>query len=112
MDQVTFVYTEDQSTLTMGLQSGDFDAVYNVSMTSIGDFEDNDDYIIVRTASGRTTHGFMNQNGVLGDETLRQAIMRYINKESYCEDLLNREYVVGKTLLTSASAYGLSLIHI
>ena len=106
VDQITFVYTEDQSTLTMGLQSGDFDAVYNVSMTSIGDFEDNDDYIIVRTASGRTTHGFMNQNGVLGDETLRQAIMRYINKESYCEDLLNGEYVVGKTLLTSASAYG------
>ncbi|MGI6007098.1 MAG: ABC transporter substrate-binding protein [Ruminococcus sp.] len=106
MDQITFVYTEDQSTLTMGLQSGDFDAVYNISMTNIAEFDNNDSYHIVRTASGRTTHGFMNQNGLLKDETLRQAIMRYLNKESYCENLLNGEYVVGKTLLTSASAYG------
>lgn len=105
-DQITFLYTEDQSTLTMGLQSGDFDAVYNVSMTSIRDFENNEDFTIVRTASGRTAHGFMNQNGALGDETLRQAVMRYLNKASYCADLLNGEYVVGKTLLTSASAYG------
>lgn len=106
LDQITFMYTEDQSTLTMGLQSGDFDAVYNVSMTNIGDFSDNDNYSIVCTASGRTTHGFLNQNGVLKDETLRQAIMRYINKESYCEHLLNDQYVAGKTLLTSASDYG------
>ncbi len=106
LDQITFMYTEDQSTLTMGLQSGDFDAVYNVSMTNIDEFSDNDSYSIVRTASGRTTHGFMNQNGVLKDETLRQAILRYINKESYCEHLLNGEYVAGKTLLTSASDYG------
>ena len=106
MDRITFVYTEDQSTLTMGLQSGDFDAVYNVSMTSIGDFENNESYRIVRTASGRTAHGFMNQNGVLGDEVLRQAILRYLDRESYCENLLNGEYVAGKTLLTSASAYG------
>lgn len=105
-DQITFLYTEDQSTLTMGLQSGDFDAVYNVSMTSIGDFENNEDFTIVRTASGRTAHGFMNQNGVLGDEVLRQAILRCIDRESYCANLLNGEYVAGKTLLTSASAYG------
>lgn len=106
VDQITFVYTEDQSTLTMGLKSGDFDAVYNVSMTSIADFENQEEYSIVRTASGRTAHGFMNQNGALGDETLRQAILRYLDKESYCENLLNGEYVAGKTLLTSASAYG------
>lgn len=106
LDEIDFVYTEDQSTLTMGLQAGDFDAVYNVSMANISDFESNADYMIVRTTSGRTTHGFMNQNGVLGDEVLRQAILRCIDKESYCENLLNGQYEAGKTLVTSAADYG------
>lgn len=106
LDEIDFIYTENQSTLTMGLQSGDFDAVYNVSMTNVADFENDDTYNVVRTASGRTTHGFMNQNGILGDEVLRQAIMRSINKESYCENLLSGQYVAGKTLITSAANYG------
>ncbi|MCC8080803.1 MAG: ABC transporter substrate-binding protein [Lachnospiraceae bacterium] len=106
MDQITFIYTEDQSTLTMSLQSGDVDAVYNLSMTAVGDFENDSDYNVIRTASGRTTHGFMNQNGILGDEVLRQALLRYIDRETYCESLLNGQYVPGKTLVTSASNYG------
>ncbi|MCD8010513.1 MAG: ABC transporter substrate-binding protein [Lachnospiraceae bacterium] len=106
MDQITFVYTEDQSTLTMSLQSGDVDAVYNLSMTAVGDFENDSNYNVIRTASGRTTHGFMNQNGVLGDEVLRQALLRYIDRETYCESLLSGQYVPGKTLVTSASNYG------
>ncbi len=106
MDQITFLYTEDQSTLTMSLQSGDVDAVYNLSMTAVGDFENDSNYNVIRTASGRTTHGFMNQNGLLGDEVLRQALLRYIDRDTYCETLLNGQYVPGKTLVTSASNYG------
>lgn len=108
VDEITFLYTEDQSTLTMGLTAGDYDAVYNISMTSISNFE-TDDYIISRTASGRTTHGFMNRNGALGDDVLRQAILMSLDKDTYCETLLNGEYVAGKTLITSsASQYGYS----
>lgn len=106
VDEVDFIYTEDQTTLTMGLQSGDFDAVYNISMTDIETFESDDSYTIEKTASGRTTHGFMNQNGVLGDQVLREAILRMLDKESYCENLLNGQYVAGKTLITSAANYG------
>ena len=106
LDEITFLYTEDQSTLTLGLTAGDYDAVYNLSMTSIADFE-TDGYTISRSASGRTAHGFMNQNGVLGDDALRQAVLMSIDKETYCETLLNGEYVAGKTLVTSsASQYG------
>ncbi|MCD8077062.1 MAG: ABC transporter substrate-binding protein [Lachnospiraceae bacterium] len=107
LDEITFIYTEDQSTLTMGLQSGDFDAVYNVSMTDVESFAADDAYRVISSASGRTTHGFMNQNGLLGDEVLRQAILRYLDKETYCESLLNGQYVAGSTLVTSgAPAYG------
>lgn len=105
-DKIDFLYTEDQNTLTMGLQSGDFDAVYNISMTDIDKFSGNE-YTVVRTASGRTTHGFMNQNGPLKDAVLRQAILKSLDKETYCKILLNDQYVAGKTLITSsAPQYG------
>lgn len=106
VDEIDFIYTEDQTTLTMGLQNGDFDAVYNISMTDIGMFEDNADHSISRTASGRTTHGFMNQNRLLKDETLRRAILQVIDREAICEHQLNGQYVAGKTLVTSAADYG------
>ena len=106
LDQITFLYTEDQSTLTMGLIAGDYDAVYNLSMTAVSDFE-TDEYTILRAESARTTHGFMNQNGVLGDEVLRRAILMSIDKETICSVQLNGEYTAGKTLITSsASQYG------
>lgn len=105
-DRIDFIYTEDQSTLTMGLQAGNFDAVYNVSITDIDKFA-GEDYRIVRTASGRTTHGFMNQNGALKDLALRQAILKSLDRDTYCKLLLNDQYVAGKTLITSsAPRYG------
>lgn len=105
-DRIEFIYSEDQSTISMGLQSGDFDAVYNVSMNDIGTFEKNSDYKIKTNPSGRTTIGFMNLNGQLGDKVLREAILQMQDKESYCKNLLKNQYVPGKTLITSASDYG------
>ncbi len=106
LDKIDFIFTEDQSTITMALQSGEFDAVYNISMTDIGSFENDDNYNIVSNPSGRTTIGFMNFNGLLGDKVLREAILRNINKEEYCKSLLNDQYIPGITLLTSAADYG------
>ena len=105
-DRIDFYYTEEQTALTNALQTGEFDAVYNLSMTDIGRFETDDNFTIVRSASGRTTHGFMNQNGPLGDITLRQAILQNIDKETYCSVQLNGQYVPGKTLITSSADYG------
>lgn len=106
LDEIDFIFTEDQSTLTMALQKGEFDAVYNVSMTDIGTFENNSDFNVVSNASGRTTIGFMNQNKQLSDKVLRQAILQNLDKDTYCKSLLNGQYIAGKTLLTSAADYG------
>lgn len=106
VDEIIFSYTEDQPALSMALQVGEFDAVYNVSMSDISDYINNDAYKVSTCAGGRTTHGFMNQNGLLGDEVLRQAIIRYIDRETYCKMLLNDQYVAGKTLITSSASYG------
>lgn len=108
LDRIEFIYTEDQSTITMALQSGDLDAVYNLSMADIGLFENNKDFEIAKTASGRTTIGFMNQSEgrLLNDIVLRQAILRNSDRATYCEALLNGQYVPGITLLTAAADYG------
>ena len=105
-DRIDFYYTEEQTALTNALTTGEFDAVYNVSMNDIGQFEGNDAYSIVKSASGRTTHGFMNQNGVLGDKVLRQAILQNLDKDTYCSVQLQGQYVPGKTLITSSADYG------
>ncbi len=105
-DKIVFIYTEDQSMISMGLQSGDFDAVYNISMNDIATFEDDSNYKIETNPSGRTTIGFMNQNGLLSDKVLREAILQMQDKDSYCENLLKGQYVSGKTLITSAADYG------
>ena len=106
VDSIDFIYSEEQSALTNGLKNGQFDAVYNVSMSDVSEFENDSNYQVVRTASGRTAHGFMNQNGQLGDETLRKAIMQCIDKETICEYQLNGQYIAGKTLITSSADYG------
>lgn len=106
LDKVNFVFTEDQPSLTNAMKNGQFDALYNCSMSDIGSFENDDNYTISRTASGRTTHGFMNHNGLLGDEVLRQAIIKSLDRETFCNVLLNGQYVAGKTLITSSAAYG------
>jgi len=107
LDKIDFLFTEDQNALTLGMQVGDFDAVYNISMNEVGNFENNSDYIVEKAAGGRTTHVFMNQNTVLKDIALRQAIIRYLDRETYVNVLLNGQYVAGKTLVTaSAAKYG------
>ena len=100
------MYTEDQNVLTMGLQSEDgYDAVYNVSMTDIGLFENDSAYTVSRSASGRTAHGFMNQSegSVLSDPVLRQAIMMCVDKATVCAVQLNGQYEPGVTPVTSAA---------
>ena len=105
-DKITFIYTEDQPALSMAMQTGEFDAVYNLSMAEIGNYENNPDYVISRKASGRTTHGFMNQHGALADAKLRQAILKALDRETFVNVLLNGQYVAGKTLITSSASYG------
>lgn len=106
LDKIDFVYTEDQSALTMALQSGEFDAVYNLSMNDVGAFENSQDYTVEKGTSGRTTIGFLNENGPLGDKALREAILRSLDKETYCSSLLMGQYTPGITLLTSSADYG------
>lgn len=105
-EKIKFVYNEEQSVLSMGLQSGEYDAVYNVSMNDVEIFEVDENFKVERNPSGRTTIGFMNQNGKLKDNVLREVIIEMQDREVYAESLLKNQYVAGKTLLTPVAEYG------
>ena len=105
LDTVTFKMFNDATTQSYALQNGEIDAAYNVGMTEIDNYRDNKDYLVSECAGGRTDYGFMNQNGVLKDKTLREAILRSLDKKTYCESLLNNAFVPGLAPLSSASSY-------
>ena len=103
-----FVLIPDPVTLGMSLKNGEIDAGYGVGIEDMEYFEGDSNYTVSATASGRTTFGFMNQSEgkALKDETLRQAIIRMLDREAYCDVQFYGQYVPGKTPLASSLPYG------
>jgi len=103
---IDFQIIQDPQTISYQVETGEVDASYSISYSEMSKYIGNDAFNVLTVASGRTDYGFMNQKKQLGDLTLRQAIQRAINKESYCSNLLAGQYVSGKTPLTAALPYG------
>ena len=87
-DKVTLKCIDDQTTRSMALQTDEVQIAYNLKTENLADFEDSGEYNIQQLESLRSTYAFMNQNGVLGDKALRQAVIRGLDKETYCDTLL------------------------
>jgi peptide/nickel transport system substrate-binding protein len=106
LDKVTFKCIDDQTTRSMALQTGEIDIAYNLKTENLTDFEGNDDITVDELKSLRSTYAFMNQNGALGDITLRQALIRGLDKETYCETLLGGGATAGKAPVPPTLDYG------
>lgn len=106
LDKVTFKCIEDQSTRSMALQTGEVQIAYNLKVENLNDFQDKDKFLIQNLKSLRTTYAFMNQNGVLKDKKLRQAIIRALDKEKYCNELLEGGATPGKAPVPSTLDFG------
>lgn len=106
LDQVTFQCIDDQTTRSMALQTGEIDIAYNLKTENIADFEGDDSISIQQLDSLRSTHAFMNQNGVLGDLKLRQALIRGLDKETYCSTLLEGGATAGKAPVPPTLDFG------
>lgn len=105
---ITFTKISDPTTLGMALKNGEIDAAYGVGMEDIGGFESDSNYTVSTVACGRTTFGFMNQTKgrALNDEALRQAVIRMLDRETYCSALFYNQFIPGKTPLASSLPYG------
>lgn len=105
-DKVTLKVIDDQTTRSMALQNGEIDIAINLKTENVAEFEGNDDIEIQELESLRSTYAFMNQNGALGDLALRQALLRALDKETYCETLLDGGATAGKAPVPPTLDFG------
>ena len=107
-DSVTLRIIGDQTTRSMALQSGEIDVAYNLKTENVFEFDGNDNYNIQSLESLRSTYAFMNQNEdhALSDKALRQALLRGLDKETYCNTLLEGGATAGKAPVPPTLDFG------
>ncbi|MGN0711584.1 MAG: ABC transporter substrate-binding protein [Anaerovoracaceae bacterium] len=105
LDKVVFKCIDDQTTRSMALQTGEIDVAYNLKVENAADFE-SDEYVIQKLASLRSSHAFMNQKGALGDKVLRQAVLRALDRDTYCNVLLEGGATPGKAPVPPSLDFG------
>lgn len=107
-DKVQILYMGDASAKTMALQSGQIDLAENITNVSdIQAFQDDENFTVDIAAGVRCGFSWMNQKGVLANETLRKAIIMAIDNESICEsNTIGGLYTAGFSVLPSSISYG------
>lgn len=105
-DTVSIVFIEDSSTKAMALQSGDVDLVENITTASdLQKLEADPAYYISTAAGVRVGNSYMNFNGPLGNDALRQAILMALDNDTMCEVTVAGMYTAGFSVLPSSLAY-------
>ncbi len=105
-DTLSIVFIEDSSTKAMALQSGDVDVAENITTASDLEKLVADDRFYVATAAGvRTGNSYINFNGPLGNDALRQAVLMALDHDTMCEVTVAGMYTAGYAVLPSSLAY-------
>lgn len=105
-DTVSILFIEDSSTKAMALQSGDVDLVENITTASDLEKLEADERFYVSTAAGvRTGNSYMNFNGPLANDALRQAVLMALDHETMCNVTVAGMYTPGFAALPSSLAY-------
>ena len=107
-DKVNILFMGDASAKAMALQNGQVDLVENI--TNVSDIQtlQNDPNFTVDIASGvRCGFAWMNQKGILANDTLRQAILMAIDYDTICQsNTIGGLYTAGFSVLPSTLSYG------
>ena len=107
-DRVELLYMSGASAKAMALKNGQVDLVENI--TNVSDIQElqNDENFTVDIASGvRCGFSWINFNGVLGNDALRQAVIMGIDDEAICaSNLIGGLYTPGYSVLPSNLEYG------
>ena len=106
-DKVNLLFMGDNSAKTMALQSGQVDLVENITnVADIQDFQDSDDFTVDIASGVRCGFAWMNFDGVLGNKTLRQAILMAIDYDTICNSrTIGGLYTPGFSVLPSTLNY-------
>ncbi len=103
---VTVTFIEDDTTKAMSLMSGIIDLTENVTTASdLETLEASDDYYVSKTAGIRSGFAYVNFDGVLGNDTLREAVRMAIDSATMCEVTVGGMYTPGVGILPSNLIY-------
>lgn len=107
-DRVELLYMGDASAKAMALQNGQVDLVENITNVSdIQKLQEDENYTVDIAAGVRTGFAWMNHSGVLGNDTLRKAILMSIDYKTICEsNTIGGLYTPGFSVLPSSLDYG------
>ena len=106
VDKVIVKSFEDAAALTAALQSGDIQGTYGLQYDNYLLFE-NDDYNISSVATSRCFLGQFNfESENMKDQNVRKAIEMGIDKEGFCNVIMQGRGIPAKTAFPSSFAYG------
>ena len=107
-DTVNIMFMGDASAKAMALKNGQVDLVENI--TNVSDIQSlqEDPNFTVDIASGvRCGFAWINFKGVLGNDTVRQAVQMAVNHEEICKsNTIGGLYTAGYSVLPSTLSYG------
>lgn len=106
--EVLYIQEDSANTKAMALEAGDVDLVENITATEdLAKFKnDPDNYNFSQAQGVRCGFAYVNQDGILGDEVLRQAIQMALDDETMCSITVGGLYTPGMSVLPSTLAYG------
>ncbi len=106
-EKVNVIFIDDSSTKAMALQSGDVDIVENIVTSSdLDKLRNSSDFNVSETIGMRCGFSYINQKRVLGDDTLRKAVLLALDDETMCDVTVGGMYTAGASVLPSTLDYG------
>lgn len=105
-ETVNVMKVAESSTRTMSLQDGSADLALSISGSDREILEAEGGYTISTVAGSRLGFAHVNMEGVLGNDTLRQAVMMAIDGETIADVTTNKSYTYGYAVIPSNFDFG------
>ena len=104
---VIFKTIDDPNTRAMALQNGEIDVAVNIAAGDMQLFEDESKYNVSTISSSRDVLVRINQkpDRILHDKKVRQALISCLDRETYCNVLLQGTFVPGSAMLPPSLDY-------
>lgn len=101
------VFMDDSTTKSLALQAGDIDMVDSITTANdLALLKSSSDFNVAETLSARTAFSYINYEGVLGNDDLREAVLLAVDDETICDLTVGGVYGAGYTILPTTLDYG------
>ncbi|MFI3231176.1 MAG: ABC transporter substrate-binding protein [bacterium] len=105
-ENLEIIFMEESTTKSLALQSGDIDICDSITTSYDLDLlRSSSDFNLSETLSARTAFSYINYDGILADDTLREAILLAIDDDTICDITVGGVYSSGYSILPSSLDY-------